>query len=219
VIGFPVPGLLRSGVQRGTCFTLAPILATARRARRHCARRWRTMTILPESRRHEWCLSARGGCPQTARTCSGPSELRTWPREMSRASRLQIRRRVAPSTPSSAIRGCKPVPASARAFHGRRVETAETLQIFIARGRPNPRDFIFRGHPNPRDRCCSRAEGDEGLARGPANRGPCREPHRLFDRTGCISVLRTRLRRSIDSPLPSPPASASLTRQPVRSDR
>jgi hypothetical protein len=33
MLAFPVPGLLRSGVQRGTCFTLAPILATARRAR------------------------------------------------------------------------------------------------------------------------------------------------------------------------------------------
>lgn len=54
-----------------TCFELAPILATARQARGQCARRRRTMTIPPEFTRHEWCLSAWGGRPRTARTCSG----------------------------------------------------------------------------------------------------------------------------------------------------
>jgi hypothetical protein len=85
-------------------------------------------------------------------------------------------------TPSPAICGCKPVPTPARAFHGRSVETAETLQ-------------------NP---CCSPARIAEKPGGGAARRRPCLVPHRLFDPAGCISVLRTRLRRSIDSPLPSP---------------
>lgn len=202
------------------------------------------MTTPPESRRHEWCFSTLGERPRTARTCSGQRVSSASRREMCGASRLQIRQRVA-RYPVDRVRGCTPVPASARAFHGRWVETGKTQQNcmgrghpntprrplggrghpspcrhFRARGRPNPPyAFRARGRPNPRRHCCFRADGGDGLARSPANRGPYREPHRLFDRTECISVLRTRLGRSIDSPLPSPPASASLTREPVRSDR
>jgi len=157
------------------CCALAPNVATARRAQAHRARRGRTMTTPPKFERHGWCLHGRGQRPQSRTNLLGAVGKCPSPHACRFVGGWH-------PTPSPPICGCKPVPRTARAFHGRSVETAETLQ-------------------NP---CCSRARIAEKPGGGEARRRPCLVPHRLFDPAGCISVLRTRLRRSIDSPLPSP---------------
>ena len=181
---------VRAGGTNFACCARAPNLATARRAQAHRARRGRTMTIPPKLERHEWCLHVGASAPRAVRTCSG---------QLANVPRLTLADSLAGGTLPR-----RPPFVAANPYQDRRgrfmVVRLRQLKLYRILAAPEP-----------------------GLPKSPAEarRGVARASYRI-DFSTPRSASRSCARDSADPlirPCQAPPAFASRTRQPVRSDR